>query len=195
MTIFREITKNGTTYYFDGRSYYKTNFKIGDHVKVVNSLYKDYRLRPESPPLKITFIRDERDRYGSRKTSYEEVSPDEYANVYGQEFTLEGLGNSTYYKATNFKLVKEMNMGSKILSIGVDRPCVVWLLEEIVNADGTVATKRVGEPTPFVNMQSAQAWAQKQIQDRIRADNVYDKYAIFEEKYIAAAKEPPVVFE
>lgn len=177
-------------FYKINKHWYSSAFNVDDEVVPVSNAYKDDRLKIGSTAsLIIHNIRDGQDKWGSRTCHTMETSPSNYETVYDQDLTFVGIPG--WYKAKNF-IKKEEN---KMLAIGVDRPCAVWKLTETVGSDGIVTTTKSGEPQFFATLSAAQAWTQKLIQDEIRNSNVYPKYAIYEERYVAQAKEPPVVFE
>jgi hypothetical protein len=169
---------------FYKNTHYVEDFEIGDTLSVQTNTYDSLNRYDIVEVLSISV------------GSYSHHDPDTGEAIYFMKIKItKSSGN--WYIAKNFKLEKKnrMNNRNKILAIAVDKPCIVYKMDETVNDAGVKVNMRSGDPIFVENYSTAQALTQKRIQDHIRIDNIYDTYIIYEQKAIAKAKEPPVVFE
>jgi hypothetical protein len=161
-------------------SYYNRVFSKGDKFKV--AMVKP-GVMAESPLYSGNYVQTYQVRV---------YKVDPYSN-YGWETKPE----NNWWSVEKLKIVErngvpydEGDKNMTRLAIAMDRPALV---QEITTVDGK--RTNVGVALAFKNETEAQAYAKEQIVNTVRDKNDYREFAIFVEKSVARAKEPPVVFE
>lgn len=168
--------------YRDDRHYtkfYSTNFEVGD---VVSTAY-NYSDIQRGTDIVVSAYK--------AGTSYDvtgRMQDGTYVYGYPQMLNFHGYGSKAK-DARKFTLVRKANA---VAAIGVNR---ATLVQQIKETTVTGVYDAIGEIKNFDSMGDAQLFCKKNIQDAIRARNEYPMYRVYEEKFIAQAKEPPVVFE
>lgn len=118
-----------------------------------------------------------------------EREPESGTYVYVGKVRIRIAGYSNWYSAINFRKTDRM----PTLQIEANKPTrVIEFTESLV--DGKMVRTEIGNEQTFDNLSAAKLYTSSEISASIRKDNEYRKFAVFQEVFVAQAKQPEVEF-